>query len=340
MADFGIARLKRLLDPGITLAQFMTRPYAPPEDDHGEFTETRDVFAFAVMAVRCLVGRPLEDYAAVVRALEDDCDVVPEVHAALRRAISKDPVERPRNAGVLLQEIETIQRERQQHWLKERVCYLHLAQNAVRKCGDLFGIQDVAQIQSLLLDEINEVCGAQRRRQPEHWGGGDVDNEYELLTPTLVLQLVVGPMMKEQFAVESIRRLPPATLERLRDNAWPAPFTFKFGRPATPEQGIDLLNAFEIGLADHLDGRRLSKEQIEAKRLYERWIRFVRLGDTHAKVLVVDQTFCVVSSFNWLSFRGDPNRTFRDEQGVYITMPAVIDDVYEKNMRRVLDASS
>ncbi len=67
--------------------------------------------------------------------------------------------------------------------------------------------------------------------------------------------------------------------------------------------------------------------------------RFVRLGDTHAKVLVVDRSFCVVSSFNWLSFRGDPDRTFRDEQGVYITIPEVVDDVYDKNMRRVVEAN-
>ncbi len=272
LADFGIARLKKLLDPGITLAQFMTRPYAPPEDDHGEYTETRDVFAFAVLSVRCLLARPLDDYAAVVRALEDECDVAPEVHALLKRAIARDPAERPRNAGQLLEELETIQRDRRQHWLKERVCFLHLAQNAARRCVDLFGLHDVQQVQGLLLDEIREVCGVQRRRLPDQLGGTDVDNEYELLTPTLAIHLVVGPNMPDQFAVESVRRLPPALLERLRESAWPAPFAFKFGRPATREHGVDILNAFEVGLADHLDGRRLSKEQIEAKRLYERWI--------------------------------------------------------------------
>ena len=30
-----------------------------------------------------------------------------------------------------------------------------------------------------------------------------------------------------------------------------------------------------------------------------------RLGDTHAKVLICDSRFSVVTSFNWLSFRGD-----------------------------------
>lgn len=78
-------------------------------------------------------------------------------------------------------------------------------------------------------------------------------------------------------------------------------------------------------------------EQIAAQ--FQDKFRFVRLGDTHAKVLVVDRAFCVVSSFNWLSFRGDPDRTFRDEQGVYLTLAPVIDDVYEKNMKRITAAS-
>jgi hypothetical protein len=43
-----------------------------------------------------------------------------------------------------------------------------------------------------------------------------------------------------------------------------------------------------------------------------------RLGNTHAKVLIKDCEFAALTSFNWLSFRGDPNRSFRDEQGVLI----------------------
>jgi phosphatidylserine/phosphatidylglycerophosphate/cardiolipin synthase-like enzyme len=47
-----------------------------------------------------------------------------------------------------------------------------------------------------------------------------------------------------------------------------------------------------------------------------------RLGNTHAKILIKDEEYAVVTSFNWLSFRGDPNRKLRDEQGVLIGDPA------------------
>ncbi|GAB2766454.1 hypothetical protein [Streptomyces bullii] len=41
---------------------------------------------------------------------------------------------------------------------------------------------------------------------------------------------------------------------------------------------------------------------------------FTRLKSTHAKVLVYDDVW-VTTSFNWLSFKGDPDRTYRMEEG-------------------------
>ena len=46
-----------------------------------------------------------------------------------------------------------------------------------------------------------------------------------------------------------------------------------------------------------------------------------RLGDTHAKVLVCDSHFSIITSFNWLSFRGDEQLEFRDERGYYVGLP-------------------
>ena len=44
----------------------------------------------------------------------------------------------------------------------------------------------------------------------------------------------------------------------------------------------------------------------------------------------MDNKFVVQSSFNWLSFRGDPNKTFRDEAGVYITIPEYIEELFNR----------
>lgn len=66
---------------------------------------------------------------------------------------------------------------------------------------------------------------------------------------------------------------------------------------------------------------------------------FLKLGDTHAKVLIMDDKFAVQSSFNWLSFRGDPNKTFRDEAGAYITIPEYIEELFDRYAQRFRDGS-
>jgi phosphatidylserine/phosphatidylglycerophosphate/cardiolipin synthase-like enzyme len=54
-------------------------------------------------------------------------------------------------------------------------------------------------------------------------------------------------------------------------------------------------------------------------KLHERFGNVVvgRLGDTHAKVLIWDDSQ-IVTGFNWLSFRGDQDRTYRQEVGVLL----------------------
>lgn len=61
----------------------------------------------------------------------------------------------------------------------------------------------------------------------------------------------------------------------------------------------------------------------------------VPLGATHSKVLVLDHRYVVVTSFNWLSFRGDPRKPLRDERGVLVSTPSEIDGVYASFVRRI-----
>jgi len=88
------------------------------------------------------------------------------------------------------------------------------------------------------------------------------------------------------------------------------------------------------GMPDH-DNRTPSKSQVNviqkfaniARRL--RHLRFAKV-DSHAKVLLVDTTFFVIGSFNWLSFHGDPDRAFRDEQSVLVSIPNMIERKYQE----------
>lgn len=61
---------------------------------------------------------------------------------------------------------------------------------------------------------------------------------------------------------------------------------------------------------------------------------FKRLGNTHAKVLIKDSEFAAITSFNWLSFKGDPSRTFRDEQGTLLRKPDSVNKKFDELVAR------
>lgn len=65
--------------------------------------------------------------------------------------------------------------------------------------------------------------------------------------------------------------------------------------------------------------KRLNKMQEKNNRL-----KIIKLANTHEKVLVCDREFVVVTSFNWLSFRGNPEWGFRQETGIYTEYKEVI----------------
>ncbi|WND56786.1 MULTISPECIES: phospholipase D-like domain-containing protein [Mycolicibacterium] len=65
-------------------------------------------------------------------------------------------------------------------------------------------------------------------------------------------------------------------------------------------------------------------------------LRIVRLQNTHAKILIFDDQW-ITTSFNWLSFRGDPNRTYRMEEGTLVQIRSEVDRAFARYVA-VLDA--
>lgn len=78
------------------------------------------------------------------------------------------------------------------------------------------------------------------------------------------------------------------------------------------------------------------RAQKEIQDLTQKYPNFMlkRLGDTHAKILISDKKFAISTSFNWLSFRGDPSRTFRDERGAIVYDAQKIDELFDSYMAR------
>ena len=74
---------------------------------------------------------------------------------------------------------------------------------------------------------------------------------------------------------------------------------------------------------------------IQNKGNYGRNLYIVKLGNTHEKVLICDDKFMVTTSFNWLSFKGDPKRGFRQETGIYLENKECIKDMFDNLQDRI-----
>lgn len=108
------------------------------------------------------------------------------------------------------------------------------------------------------------------------------------------------------------------------------------------KRGVQVFIGYGLGEKDE---NRYPKD-IEAEKAlqklanqYSKSFILKRLGDTHAKILISDTRFAVSTSFNWLSFKGERDRTFRDERGTLVSDPQKIDELFNNLLRRLTEES-
>jgi hypothetical protein len=114
------------------------------------------------------------------------------------------------------------------------------------------------------------------------------------------------------------------------------------------DEFLELLeNALEHQVSVHIGWGISKDEQREPnadpavldqfRRLSKRFpnLNVRRLGSAHSKVLVSDRRYVIVTSFNWLSFRGDPKRTYRYEHGTLVARSAYVETEAERWITRL-----
>jgi hypothetical protein len=104
------------------------------------------------------------------------------------------------------------------------------------------------------------------------------------------------------------------------------------------KRGVQVFIGYGLGKKD--DDKKYPPDIQSEKNLqklanqYKNNFILKRLGDTHAKILISDAKFAVTTSFNWLSFKGDRDRTFRDERGTLVSYPQKIDELFDSYRSR------
>jgi len=81
------------------------------------------------------------------------------------------------------------------------------------------------------------------------------------------------------------------------------------------KRGINISIAYGFGEPSSAETRTVRKLKEIAEKKKGR-LMLHRVGDLHSKVLICDQDYMIMGSFNWLSFAGDPLRGARTEDGI------------------------
>ena len=92
--------------------------------------------------------------------------------------------------------------------------------------------------------------------------------------------------------------------------------------------GVEVTIAHGYGTDDRGSDEYALSRLVNLAKRYDKF-KFVRVKNTHAKILIFDDVW-VSTSFNWLSFRGDSERTYRMEEGTLVSIPGRVDQEYQR----------
>lgn len=225
VTDFNTAKFKGYLNPGVTMMEFVTRPYAPPETESPDQPETRDVFSYAVLAVRCFQKEEFVDYADVDASLEK-CPLPERIATILRRALSRDPSERPANVLELLEAIDEGQASSPTSVTGIPIPIV-LTKTAIAKLKAVFSENDETRVKARLNSDLSESPRVRLFITGNNADGLVFDNEtIELFTLENYYKLALSADTRAGFVVTGAFTAEPSFIERRKSLAFSAHVRF------------------------------------------------------------------------------------------------------------------
>ncbi len=270
ISDFGIAKLTTDIQPGLTLAQHGTKPYQPAR---GEFTFSRDVYAFGVLVLMSLTGidpfssdYATDRYAAIADAL-DVVQVPDEVRDFLATCVSDEPDDRPADAAVALTTLRSIHEALSPQRPKGPVFYLQLTNRARVDIQEQLDLNDARQVERAIEEDLLEGCAI----APVVRDGVVREGRLDLLGAELKLNLVVDEATADRFVVIGAHSLPSSLLEKLRDRAYSGPMSFRVGEPQDRAAAQSAILELRVAAAEHTNELRLKERADEERRVLWTW---------------------------------------------------------------------
>ena len=270
LTDFGIAKLKRSLSRHMTLNEYVTRPFSPPEIDDGSFSYTRDVFGYAMLVLHLLSDPAPEEYSEVAEALQSLRAPI-EVRDTLARALSL-PEERQANAGILLTELRNIQAARLRSVRPIEKFFIQLHADAIKSLRDELTIESQLEIERFVVDDLNSGVAIRPVVTSHGFPNQRVEEgAYEILGNSLRYRCVTRLPHRDQLFIVKAHRSDFDQLEKWKINQWQPPFGFQIGRAPDSAQGIATIELIEQGLDEHAADQRQKNAKEREERLFRVW---------------------------------------------------------------------
>ncbi|MFL6544493.1 MAG: AAA domain-containing protein, partial [Candidatus Udaeobacter sp.] len=283
LADFGISKLKRTLQPRITLNDFMSPPFAPPEPDIGGYTYARDVYSVGVVCLWAMSGHVVGEYADLPLALEL-FDAPAHVKAIINRAVSLNPADRQSSAALISAEITSVQGKRRQLWAKNvrPRCALGLTNAALSVAREELNGASEQEVRRFIAEDINTDASLQRFI--ENFGTFEQRirrGHYTVNGSLFRYHIGESDRSFDNLALINILRPEPHFLQRDREASAPSPLTFDL-ESRTGHVGYDeALLALERTLEAFDESKKAKERADRESSLFDTWLRVLEAKIQH-----------------------------------------------------------
>lgn len=237
LADFGIARIKGRLNAGMTLREYRTEPYAPPEPDDGEYLNGRDVFAFGALFVWAMTEPNIVDYGDLFAALPN-IDVPNELRRILAKCLSREREERYQTASLLKIDLDAVWRQHDATQLPKRSEKVRIQLNPKAMT---FLTEKVAMDPATFFEQdVNSTPTISRYTQQRE----PVPNHFILLGARMSYHVAFNDDRSE-ITVLNATEPDPGTLLRNKDRQPHIQVSFTLNRLAAGMKAADLFDLFD-----------------------------------------------------------------------------------------------
>lgn len=273
LTDFGIAKLVDSLRFGVTVREFHSRPYAPPEWRTDYVDERSDLYSLGVTIIRVLKGPD--------GSLAEDADIAAEIDALpvpddardlLRQVTAANQEERPRTAKLALVELERLLVwEPSPQSSARRKVRLQLTSTLIAQAQMVLGEDRNPAIRRLVTRDITRDTPAlvRDRRDGGSWTE-EAGARWDLIGEEFLYPCRFDVDGSGTLVLLAIHEVPPSVLERRRDAAMPLDhFDVRFdGHWDAQRDDADMLIS---ELAAHEAARSETAARRAEAGLFQRW---------------------------------------------------------------------